>query len=109
MIFQDLRMAPARTFPIALCLLVSAATACGAGDGSVPGPPEGTVAIGLEQIASGLNFPVYLTAPPGDARLFIAEKGGAIRIVKDGALLPTPFLSLAGRVSTGREQGLLGL
>ena len=37
------------------------------------------------------------------------EKGGAIRIVKDGALLPTPFLDLAGQVSTGSEQGLLGL
>ena len=61
-------------------------------------------------MASGLSFPLYLTAPAGDAaRLFIVEKGGAIRIVKDGALLPTPFLDLTGRVSTGGEQGLLGL
>jgi len=60
-------------------------------------------------VASGLSFPLYLTAPAGDARLFIVEKGGAIRIVKDGALLPVPFLSLAGRVATGDEQGLLGL
>jgi glucose/arabinose dehydrogenase len=57
----------------------------------------------------GLRFPVYLPAPAGDARLFIVEKGGAIRIVKDGALQPAPFLSLADRVSTGGEQGLLGL
>jgi hypothetical protein len=63
----------------------------------------------LEQVASGLGFPLYLTSPAGDARLFIVEKGGAIRIVKDGTLLPTPFLTLAGRVSTGSEQGLLGL
>jgi Glucose/sorbosone dehydrogenases len=64
----------------------------------------------LQQVAAGLNFPLYLTAPPGDTgRLFIAEKGGAIRIVKHGTLEPTPFLDLNGKVSTGAEQGLLGL
>lgn len=102
-------MSPARTLPLALCLLVIPAFACGSGDGSPVGPPEGTIPVGLDQVASGLTFPLYLTAPAGDARLFIAEKGGAIRIVKDGALLPAPFLNLADRVSTGDEQGLLGL
>ena len=84
-------------------------SACGAG-ATDPGPPAGTAPVGLEEVASGLAFPVYLTAPAGDvARLFIVEKGGAIRIVKDGTLLPTPFLDLAGRVSTGAEQGLFAL
>jgi glucose/arabinose dehydrogenase len=41
--------------------------------------------------------------------LFLVEKGGAIRIVKGGALLSAPFLDLTGLVSTGPEQGLLGL
>ena len=27
------------------------------------GPPEGTVPVGLDQVASGLSFPLYLTAP----------------------------------------------
>ncbi|MDQ3138720.1 MAG: PQQ-dependent sugar dehydrogenase, partial [Gemmatimonadota bacterium] len=83
---------------------------CGSDGGAGTGPPDGTVPVGLEEVVSGLSFPLYLTAPVGDAaRLFIVEKGGAIRIVKDGALLPTAFLDLAGRVSTGGEQGLLGL
>jgi glucose/arabinose dehydrogenase len=102
-------MRPARTLRLALCLLVSPASACDSGEGSPIGPPEGTVQVGLDPVASGLSFPLYLTAPPGDPRLFIVEKGGAIRIVKDGALLPAPFLSLADKVSTGGEQGLLGL
>lgn len=86
------------------------ASACGSENPTSPGPPAGTVPVGLEEVAAGLSFPVYLTAPPGDlARLFIVEKGGAIRIVKDGALLPTPFLDLGGRVSTGGEQGLFAL
>jgi glucose/arabinose dehydrogenase len=84
-------------------------SACGAG-ATDPRPPTGTAPVGLVEVASGLTFPVYLTAPAGDvARLFIVEKGGAIRIVKDGTLLPTPFLDLTGRVSTGAEQGLFAL
>ena len=55
-------------------------------------------------------MPVYLAAPAGDtARIFIVEKTGKIRILKDGAILPRPFLDVSGRVSGGSEQGLLGL
>jgi glucose/arabinose dehydrogenase len=82
---------------------------CGSGAGGVT-PPEGPVSVGLAEVASGLNFPLYLTSPPGDTeRLFIVEKGGTIRIVKAGSLLPTAFLDISNLVSTGGEQGLLGL
>ena len=50
-----------------------------------------------------------LTSPPGDPRLFVAEKGGRIRIIENGAVLPQPFLDISAQVSTGGEQGLLGL
>jgi glucose/arabinose dehydrogenase len=90
--------------------LVGLAGASGCTSDGTLAPPPGDVPVGLEQVASGLIFPLYLTAPPGDgARLFIVEKGGGIRIVRDGNLLPTPFLNLSDRVSTGSEQGLLGL
>lgn len=75
----------------------------------IPAPPGGAVTVGLQEVASGLDFPLYLTSPPGDERLFIVEKGGAIRVIKGGTLLETPFLDLTGRVGTRREQGLLGL
>ena len=66
--------------------------------------------FGLRLIAQGLSQPVYVACPSGDTRrLFIVEKGGAIRIVKDGALLPTPFLDVTAEVSTAGEQGLLSL
>jgi glucose/arabinose dehydrogenase len=65
--------------------------------------------VALQEVAAGLALPLDLTAPQGDSRLFIAEKGGTIRIVKDGALLPAPFLDISAQVSTGGEQGLLGL
>src|SRR4029079_7785545 len=42
--------------------------------------------------------------------LFVLLKAGPIRIIKDGVLLPTPFLELTSKVSsTAGEQGLLGL
>jgi len=64
----------------------------------------------LQQVASGLSSPLYLTAPPGDlSRLFIVEQTGAIRIVKDGTLLGVPFLDISAQVLAGGEQGLLGL
>ena len=85
----------------------SGASAC---SGSIPsGLPAGTGA-GLQEVVSGLSFPLYLTAPAGDlARLFVVEKTGGIRIVKNGVLLPDPFLDLSAQVSSGSEQGLLGL
>jgi glucose/arabinose dehydrogenase len=69
-------------------------------------PPTGA---GLQEIASGLAFPVYLTSPPADERLFVLEKDGRIRVIKGGTLLETPFLDITALVSKAREQGLLGL
>jgi glucose/arabinose dehydrogenase len=71
--------------------------------------PDSTAGLMLEPIATGLSRPLYLTAPAGDQRLFVVEKTGRIRIVKDGELLPIPFLDLGGAVSTGSEQGLLSM
>jgi glucose/arabinose dehydrogenase len=98
-------------FPTALSLILSlAASGCASQfDNETPDPPDGTEPVALEVVASGLVFPLYLTAPDGDPRLFIVEKGGTIRIVKEGSLLPTPFLDISAQVSTGGEQGLLGL
>jgi glucose/arabinose dehydrogenase len=57
--------------------------------------------------APGLNGPTAMAFAP-DGRLFVCEKGGALRVVSAaGALLAAPFLSLA--VETGGERGLLGV
>ena len=66
------------------------------------------------RIASGLQFPVFVTAAPGDMdRLFVLEKPGRIRVINDGELLVTPFLDIDNKVNGGtsefNERGLLGL
>jgi glucose/arabinose dehydrogenase len=73
-------------------------------------PSPGPVTLGLQAIAQGLDFPLYLTSPPGDDRLFIVQKEGAIRVIKGGTVQDAPFLDLTHTVqSEGGEQGLLGL
>ena len=66
--------------------------------------------IAATRVASGLNQPLFVTAPPGDTgRLFIVEKTGAIKILdlNTGSVLTTPFLSVP--VNSAGERGLLGL
>src|SRR5690606_35170868 len=74
--------------------------------------PAGPVALpelALQQVASGLSSPLFLTSPPGDPRLFIVERTGGIRIVQDGALLPQPYLDLSEQTTTDGERGLLSM
>jgi glucose/arabinose dehydrogenase len=71
------------------------------------------LAAGLElrEVARGLARPVLLVAAPGDPRrrLFVLEQhAGRVRVIEGGVLAPRPFLELSG-LSTGNEQGLLGL
>src|ERR1044071_1789417 len=92
------------------CGLILLLAGCDGGSGPA-GPGDSTgVTLRLQQVATGLDFPLFLTSPPGDvSRLFVVEKTGKIRIIKDGALVTAPFLDLSGQVSGGGEQGLLGL
>lgn len=97
-----------RLAQVPLLAAVVLASTCGSDDGFTP-PPAG-VDVRLESVATGLSFPVLVTSAPGDSsRLFIVEKGGTIRILRNGAVLPTPFIDLSARVTKSMEQGLLGM
>ena len=78
-----------------------------ASTGVIP-PNSSTVSITLAPVVSGLQQPVFVTHA-GDDRLFVVEQAGVIKIIKDGAILPTPFLSITNQVECCGEQGLLGL
>ena len=56
--------------------------------------------------ASGLSSPTAMAVAP-DGRLFVCEQGGQLRVIKNDALLSTPFLSLT--VDSSGERGLLGV
>jgi glucose/arabinose dehydrogenase len=67
-----------------------------------------TVPVGFTHatVAHGLTTPTSMAFAP-DGRLFVTEQGGALRVVKDGRLLPTPFLTVD--VDHIGERGLLGV
>ncbi|TKS58105.1 MAG: hypothetical protein EWM72_03219 [Nitrospira sp.] len=78
---------------------------------TLPPLPTAT-SLALQLVTANLTSPVFLTAAPGDGtRLFMVEQGGTIRIfdVVTGALLATPFLDIAGLITSGGEEGLLGM
>jgi hypothetical protein len=57
-------------------------------------------------VGDGLNGPSGFEIAPND-RIFILERSGKIKIVKNGELLPTPFADLPSE-DTG-DRGLIGI
>lgn len=92
-------------------LLSAVALLAGCGGGSNnPATPISPQSIALQPIVGGLNLPLGLEpSTDGSNRLFVVEQGGTILIIKNGAVLPAPFLDISSKVTTGGEMGLLGL
>ena len=59
-----------------------------------------------ETSINGLSNPTAMEIAP-DGRIFVCEQGGALRVIKNGVLLTTPFLTLS--VDSNGERGLLGI
>jgi glucose/arabinose dehydrogenase len=76
-----------------------------------PAPELAALKVELRLVTEGLAMPTGLAnANDGSGRLFIIEKRGTIRVLRDGILLDPPFLDITRRVgSSASEQGLLGL
>ena len=91
---------PRRWFLLVLLLAVSWPLARGRAAGGLPAGFQDVL------VASGLSNPTAMQFAP-DGRLFVAQQGGQLRVIKNGVLLPTPFLTLA--VNASGERGLLGL
>lgn len=58
------------------------------------------------RVVSGLSKPTAMQFAQ-DGRLFVAQQGGQLRVIKNGALLSTPFVTLP--VDSSGERGLLGV
>jgi len=57
---------------------------------------------------NGLSNPTAMALHP-DGRIFVCEQSGALRVIKNGALLPTPFTTISVNSPGGSERGLLGI
>jgi len=59
---------------------------------------------------TGLSSPVLITnAGDGSRRLFIVERGGAIKVANAGSSQTAGFMNITSKVLSGSERGLLGL
>ncbi len=71
--------------------------------------PAGAGAAPTLVPVGSFNVPMYVASPPGDAsRLFVVERAGVVRVVRNGTALATPVLSIPD-VSTAGERGLLSI
>ncbi|HEX2873475.1 MAG TPA: PQQ-dependent sugar dehydrogenase [Polyangiaceae bacterium] len=59
-----------------------------------------------EAFVSGLTNPTAMAFAP-DGRLFVSQQGGQLRVIKNGALLASSFLTVT--VNSSGERGLLGI
>ena len=72
------------------------------------------IKIKMQLVTEDLTSPVGMMTPrDGSSRLFVIEQSGKIRIIKNGALLPTPFLTITSKLDglniAYSEKGLLGM
>lgn len=58
------------------------------------------------RVADGLGDPTAFAFAP-DGRIFVTAQSGAVRVIKNGALLSTPFLTIT--TDNSGERGLLGI
>ena len=98
---------------VTLSLGLLTGVACLAADSQpLPAQPggklPGNVAIQLVKVADGLVDPIHVASPKdGTGRLFVCERPGVIRIIKDGKVLSKPFLDIKDKtLSSFLEEGL---
>lgn len=86
-------------------------------DDPVDPPPVSTLectsetdsGICLAAVTDDVSYPLQLEQPAGDDRIFVAEQGGRIGIIRNDALVQTPFLDITDRAVLAPEQGLIGM
>lgn len=96
---------------LAAAVLIS----CGGGGGDAgtpnpppPPPPPANQFLALSEVIQ-VPDAVFASAPRGDARLFIVDRRGRVRILENGTLRTEPFVDISARTSTAGEGGMLSM
>ena len=62
--------------------------------------------FGDSTVATGISSPTAMAIAP-DGRIFVCQQSGALRVIQNGTLLPTPFVTVS--TTANGERGLLGV
>jgi glucose/arabinose dehydrogenase len=89
------------TFALGVASTLTAAAAPAWADGLTV--PSG---FAVTELVTGLRSPTAM-AIASDGRIFVCEQKGTLRVVRDGVLLPAPFVTVP--VDGQRERGLVGV
>lgn len=80
--------------------------ACGDSGTAIEGSTVASTGYEVETVVQGLRVPWDIAFAP-DGRMFVTERPGRVRVVRDGALLDEPFAELD--VWSQSEAGLMGI
>jgi glucose/arabinose dehydrogenase len=93
-----------------LALAAAVAGAATLGGQAVVSSPKATAGAGQFRLHKIGDFdqPDYIAHPPGTTRsvVFVVERGGTIRVVRNGTELARPFLNIKSRVGTPTDDGM---
>ena len=70
-------------------------------------PLNPTGAISERNLISGLTQPLAIDWSPDGRNMYIAEKGGVIKVARDGSSNPTVLLDISRQVNDVQDRGLL--
>ena len=112
----------ARTLLLAVGTALFVLAGCGGDDDESPPPPTSTAATSTTATGGGgggkgvtlteigdFDQPTYIAQAPGTDDLYVVERPGGLRIVRDGEALDEPALDISDQVVAEGEQGLLSV
>ena len=95
---------PPSNLKLILALVIAASFTFASARATAATLPPGFVEA---QVGGNLSGSPTAMAFAPDGRLFVCQQGGQLRVIKNGSLLSTPFVSLT--VDSSGERGLLGI
>ncbi len=72
-------------------------------------PPTPGTTLVSETLISGLTLPIDIAWSDNDQNLYIAEKSGLVKVVRNGVLQTDPFIDIQNQVNDTRDRGLLDI